>query len=143
MGSSTIFLPMGALALLTFTMLIVLARRRFRAGHAGFVTYKDFMYGDAANVPEDARLANRNYINLFEIPMLFYVICMMLYVTGRAGAVFLVLAWAYVVLRALHSYVHVTSNHIRTRFRLFAASNIVLMGMWAGFFIALFMSGTV
>lgn len=137
MSPHTIFFPMGALALLTFAMLLLMARRRFRAGSKGLVTGRDFAYGEAPNAPEDAKLANRNYGNLLELPMLFYVICLMLYVTSKVSIIFLVLAWAYVVLRALHSYVHVTSNHIRTRFRLFAASNFVLMAMWVLFFIVL------
>jgi hypothetical protein len=41
------------------------------------------------------------------------------------------LAWIYVALRFTHSYVHLTSNTILTRFRIFIMSMLVLMINWA------------
>ncbi len=42
-------------------------------------------------------------------------------------------AWGYVVLRAAHTYVHLTSNVVIRRFQLFFASSIVLYVMWVMF----------
>ncbi len=134
MPQDAIFMPMGALALLTFLVLILIPLRRFRAGFAGQIVRDDFKYGESANVPGHVSIPNRNYMNLLEMPVLFYVICLMLFVSGRVDAIFLDLAWVYVALRVLHSLVHITYNNIIHRLTLFALSNFVVTAMWGLFF---------
>jgi hypothetical protein len=141
MPQHLIFLPIGALALLTFLVLIQIPFRRFRAGFAGQVTAADFRYGESARVPGDVSIPNRNYMNLLEMPVLFYVICLMLYVSQRVQPGFLWLAWTYVALRVLHSLVHLTYNRVRHRLILFAVSNFVVATMWIAFFVRNIPSG--
>jgi len=135
MARDMILWPMGGLALLTFIVLTLIPVRRFRAAFAGKVTAHDFKLGESANVPPYTSLANRNYMNLLELPALFYVICLMLYVTDRVDVLSYRLAWAYVGLRALHSVIHVTFNQVFVRLAVFALSNLVLMAMWILFFV--------
>ena len=104
-------------------------RRGLRAGRAGQIVPDDFRYGESAKVPGYVSLANRNYMNLLELPVLFYVICLMLFVSGKVDQAFLTLAWTYVGLRVLHTLVHVTYNHVYHRLALFVASNIVITTM--------------
>ena len=132
---SLIFQPMGVLALLTFIVLIQVPIRRFRAAFAGHVTADDFKLGESARVPGDVSLPNRNYMNLTELPVLFYVLCLMLYVSNSLNHMMLVLAWVYVGLRVLHSLIHVTYNHVFHRLTVFVLSNIVLGTMWVLFFV--------
>jgi hypothetical protein len=139
MPQDAIFWPMGALALLTFTVLGLIPIRRFGAAAAGQVGAHDFTYGESARVPGRVALANRNYMNLLELPMLFYVLCLMLYVSGRVDMAFVALAWTYVGLRAVHSAIHVTYNNVTHRLRAFALGNFVLIGMWGLFFARRFM----
>lgn len=134
MARDMILWPMGGLALLTFIILLLLPVRRFRAAFAGKVTPADFKLGESANVPPRVVLVNRNYMNLLEFPQLFYVICLMLYVTDRVDAVNYRLAWGYVALRALHSVIHVTYNNVMHRLTIFAISNVLVIVMWAMFF---------
>jgi hypothetical protein len=134
MDQASIFAPMGALVALTFVVLLLIPFRRFRAAFAGQVGPDDFKLGESGRVPAHVAIPNRNYMNLLELPMLFYVACIALYVTGRVTVVELDLAWAYVALRAAHSAVHLTTNHIFTRLALFALSNVVLAMMWVFFF---------
>lgn len=134
MPQDAIFMPMGALALLTFVVLTLIPLRRFRAVFGGRAAPADFKYGESARVPGDVSIPNRNYMNLLEMPLLFYVVCLMLYVTGRVDQAFVTLAWGYVGLRLLHSAVHVTYNHIIHRLVLFTLSNFVIVAMWALFF---------
>lgn len=134
---SLIFQPMGVLALLTFIVLIQIPIRRFRAAFAGHVKAEDFALGESARVPGDVSLPNRNYMNLTELPVLFYVLCLMLYVSSSLNQTMLVLAWAYVALRVLHSLIHVTYNHVFHRLIVFVLSNIVLGTMWVLFFVNL------
>src|SRR6266481_8113227 len=106
MSQASIFAPMGTLALLTFSVLILIPIRRFRAGALGQVTAEDFKFGESVAVPGHVLIPNRNYMNLLELPMLFYVGSLMFFVTGKVDAVILAVAWAYVALRVAHSAIH-------------------------------------
>ena len=135
MPQELIFAPMGVLALLTFTVLGFIPARRFRAAFAGHVTVDDFKFGESAAVPGHVSIPNRNYMNLLELPMLFYVAGLMYYVAGRLDQAALWVAWAYVVLRVAHSLIHLTYNNVFHRLTAFALSNLVLMAFWVMFFI--------
>lgn len=122
--------PVFALAAWTGVMLVLVAARRVRAGRQGRVHVREYALGESALVPADVRLPNRNYMNLLELPVLFYVACLLAQVTGLASPTLVVLAWAYVALRVVHSLVHVTCNRVLHRFAAFGASNGVLIAMW-------------
>jgi hypothetical protein len=70
------------------------------------------------------------FSNQFELPVLFYVLTILEYVTHLAGVAFVVLAWIFVIFRVLHAFIHVTSNIVRLRGALFAVSALVLAIMW-------------
>ena len=135
MPQETIFAPMGALALLTFTVLGLIPLRRFRAAFAGQVGPDDFKFGESRRVPGHVSIPNRNYMNLLELPMLFYVGGLMYYVAGKVDGVALAVAWTYVALRAIHSVIHVTYNNVMHRLAVFALSNVVLGVFWVLFFV--------
>ncbi len=138
MRPESIFQPMIALVLLTLGVMVYTGYKRFSAGFAGRVRGSDFRYGESANVPPDVTVANRNLMNLLEAPVLFYVLCLAVYATRHVTPTVLWLAWVYVGLRYLHTAVHLTVNRIRYRFGSFAASCVVLAGMWLWFTDALF-----
>ncbi len=125
MNPDMIFTPMGALAALTFLVLLFVPALRMTRR----ASTQDSATGD---IP--GGLSNPNFADLLEMPVLFYVICLMLYVTHRVDQNFLILAWIYVALRALHSIVHLTYDNFRHRMALFALSNFVILVMWVSFF---------
>jgi len=134
---SAILYPVVALVALTFAVLLLIPYARFRAGYAGRVKVKDFRYGESANVPADVSLPNRNLMNLLETPLLFYVVCIALFVTGTVDSVALWLAWAYVALRAVHSLIHLTYNNVYHRLGAYAASIALLLALWVRFALTL------
>jgi hypothetical protein len=136
MGRHVIFAPMGALACLTFLALVLIPIRRFGAGRAGRVRSSDFKFGESAQVPGDVSIPNRNYMNLLELPVLFYVACFMYDLTSRVDDDVLAMAWAYVGLRAIHSIIHLTYNNVMHRVIPFALSNVLLAVFWTHFFFA-------
>src|SRR5829696_5072006 len=73
MEQDLIFLPMGCLALWTFAVLLIIPYRRFAAARRGLVKAADFKYGESVAVPGEVSIPNRNYMNLLEVPVLFYV----------------------------------------------------------------------
>ncbi|MGZ3376202.1 MAG: MAPEG family protein [Phenylobacterium sp.] len=135
MDQHLIFAPMGSLAFLTFGVLTLIPLRRFRAGAAGQIVSDDFKLGESANVPGHVSIPNRNYMNLLELPMLFYVGSLMFYVTSRVDTLVLGLAWLYVALRIVHSIIHLTYNNVMHRLGPFALSNLVLIAYWLIFFL--------
>lgn len=128
---------MVALAAWTFCVLLLIPVARFRAAFRGEVKANDFRYGESANVPGAVSLPNRNLMNLLEMPVLFYVLCLGLYVTRSADHVAVYGAWAYVALRAAHSAVHLTYNNVFHRLAVYAASNVVLLVLWIRWALAL------
>ena len=130
MSQESILYPMAALVVLTFAVLLVVPVRRFKAAFARQVTARDFKYGESGNVPPEVSIPNRNYMNLLESPVLFYVACITLYVMKSVDAAALYLAWVYVALRCGHSLVHLTYNKVMHRLALFALSYVVLGAIW-------------
>lgn len=140
MESDPILGPMGALAFLTFGVLLNIPIRRFAAAATGRVRRDDFKYGESPNVPGSVSIPNRNYMNLLEAPILFYVICLIALYAGGATKAFVNVAWVYVALRALHSIIHLTYNAVLHRLAVFALSNVVLTAMWVMYYAPLIFS---
>lgn len=82
-------------------------------------------------IPEAVERPANNLRNLFELPVLFYALCLVLMQQGWATALDVQLAWAFVGLRALHSLVHCTFNNVNARFGFYALSSIALWVMLA------------
>jgi hypothetical protein len=54
-------------------------------------------------------------------------------ITRHADQVQVLLAWAFVVLRAAHSVIHIGRNKVTVRFFVYLAACAVLSAMWIGF----------
>jgi hypothetical protein len=130
MNQSLVLYPMLALMGWTFLVLLLMAKRRIAAVQAGRVHPREFALGESVAVPADCTIVNRHYMNLLEIPLLFYAVSLTYYATQQVDGVALALAWAYVVLRLAHSAVHLGSNRLVHRLYAFAFSNFALMGLW-------------
>jgi hypothetical protein len=71
-----------------------------------------------------------NYNHLLEQPTLFYAIAISLALLGNGGEeLTLILAWAYVGLRVLHSLIQATANVVRWRFMVFSLASLCLLGL--------------
>ena len=136
--STAILFPVLALVFWTFLVLNALGYSRIRAGLRGQIRPEDFRLGESPTVPEGVRLTNRNYMNLLELPVLFYVGCVVIYITGMQTGTLLGLAWAYVGLRVVHSLIHLGYNQVMHRLYVFVASNITLLVLWILIALSLF-----
>jgi hypothetical protein len=74
-----------------------------------------------------------NLRNLCEIPVLFYALCLAVTAVGAATPFLVDGAWAYVVLRAMHSLIHCTYNRVMHRFATYVASTALLFVLWGAF----------
>ena len=84
-----------------------------------------------ALMPDHAQFAAHNYNHLMEQPTIFYALMFYIQISGFAigDTMALRLAWAYVILRVLHSLVQITVNKVMIRFGLFSVSTIILIVM--------------
>ena len=120
MSQTAIFAPVFAMILLTLIVWVYMYARRIR-----FITSENL--GPDELVPaEFARLSppavanpSDNLKNLFEIPVLFYVLALFLFVTNQVDTVFVVASWVFVAFRVLHSAMHCTINIVIVRFYLY------------------------
>lgn len=126
--TTAMFWPMIAHAFLVFALYLLLLYRRKNQT----MTNRDAVlkYRETGEEGRESALVNRNIANQFELPVLFYAICLLLYITDADNVVTVVLAWLFVASRYAHSFVHVTSNRLRLRAPLFAIGFALLVCLW-------------
>jgi hypothetical protein len=76
--------------------------------------------------PEVSRVAD-NYNHLHEQPTLFYALALAAQLANAVDDISVALAWSYVVVRVIHSFVQATRNVIIVRFFVFAAASLILL----------------
>lgn len=89
-------------------------------------------------LPDRVRGVADNYNHLMEQPTIFYALVFYIYLAGREAQIAVWLAWAYVILRIVHSLIQGTVNRVTLRFGVFALSTLCLIAMAALQVIALF-----
>lgn len=89
-------------------------------------------------IPTNINNVSNNLKNLFELPVVFYVICIVLLITQKVDAMYVDAAWFFVGFRALHSLIHSTINHVNTRFTAYFLSSIALWYMTIRLSLSLF-----
>lgn len=82
-------------------------------------------------------MPGNNLANLFEMPVLYFALVPLLILTSHAGHLQVAFAWAFVLLRALHSYIHIVPKTVNPRFMVYLASCAALLAMWVGFAVQL------
>ena len=123
-------LPLVALAALTLAVWVRMYQLRFaEMARAGVAPQQLALSGPKADALRDTR-ASDNFRNLFELPVLFYAGVLVVLVLQLHDHVFLWMAWAYVVLRTLHSLIQCSYNRVVHRFVAYASSSVVLFALW-------------
>lgn len=130
MPANEILGPMLAMVGLTFIVWITMfvrrvgEMRRRRIGVEQLATTAEI-----ASLLEDRRAAD-NFRNLFEMPVLFYAAVLAALATSAVDAVVVSLAWAFVGMRAVHSFVHCGYNRVMHRFMAYLLAAIALWALW-------------
>jgi Uncharacterized protein conserved in bacteria len=133
MSYQMILAPLFVQVLLTLVVAWMLSSQRFRTALSGKMP--DNVALREPNWPPHVRQIENNYLNQFELPVLFYVLTILSMMTRHADLLFVLLAWVFVVLRIFHAYVHLTSNVMKIRGPLFFAGLIILTIMWVIFIV--------
>jgi hypothetical protein len=130
MTLQAVLLPLFVEVILTFVLMLQMGALR-RADYSSGAVKADDIALREPRWPQRTTQAANAFSNQFELPVLFYVLTILAWVTRHAGIVFVVLAWIFVICRVLQAYVHVTSNVVRYRGLFFSVGAVVLMIMWA------------
>jgi hypothetical protein len=128
MPPAELALPMLGMMVLTLLVWVFLFIRRISFAQSNNIDIEEFKTPAdiQALIPGDESASSNNLKNLFELPILFYAICLYLTVTLQVDSVYVNCAWAFLVLRTLHSLIHCTYNRVAHRFAVYALSGIAL-----------------
>ncbi len=129
--------PQFALVALTIFVIFRLGMMRFAAVRSQRVDPKFYGLYRGHEEPDDLVAVSRHVLNLFETPVLFYVSGILIYVTGQVTLSLVLLSWGYVLARFVHTVIHLTSNKVVIRFRVFLVSLVLLTLIWSVFAVQL------
>lgn len=132
MNPTAMLWPMVAHFVLVAALYALLGWRRRQAVQSGKVRPSQWKLRSNGE-PEISATVSNNIMNQFELPVLFHVVCLALYVTAGVSWIAVILAWLFVALRYVHAFEHVTSNRPPLRGMIFGAGFLVLVLMWGWF----------
>jgi hypothetical protein len=133
MGDS-LLTPAAILVLWTMIVLFWMVARRAPALPKAIGAAKrkkdNRLYRDIEEfMPDKANWASHNYTHLMEQPTVFYPAVVILHLAGANSNLNLGLAWAYVVIRIVHSLWQLNVNKIPVRIALFVLSSLCLAAL--------------
>lgn len=124
-------LPISALVLLTFVVAVMTVSARRQSVIKGEVPFSYYRVFRGAEPTDRVLQTTNNFKNLLETPTLFYVVCILAIVLKYETTLMMGLAWLYVLLRVIHSYIHLTYNKVMHRLYAFGSSLVVILIMFA------------
>ena len=138
--NSELILPMFYLMLQTVAVLLFLASIRLKE-----IYFNKSVAGEENRHPpfdHGSRIlknAQSNLANLFEFPILFYAVCICIYMTGNVDEYFITLAYWFFYLRVIHSIYHIFFNQLiingtlPVRTLIWVPATATLVWMWVRF----------
>lgn len=126
----TMIYPIFILVLLTFVVGFSVGASRLISIQKGHVDPRYYKLMSGYEAPDYIHKFGRNYSNLLETPLLFYVLGVLAIVLQIKSPLIVGLAWVFVLLRILHSVIHLTYNNSKHRLYAFTLSGVVLLAMW-------------
>jgi len=126
--------PTFVLVALIFTVWFILFVQRIGHMRRNPPRAEDIASGEAAmRYFTPVEMPANNLRNLFEMPVLYFALVPLLLITHHANHLQVLLAWIFVALRALHSFIHIGPKKVMPRFMIYLASCITLSATWIGF----------
>lgn len=123
-----------------FALATRMGRARVRAARSGKVKVRDVAI-DNRGWPDDIRKLSNNYDNQFQLPLFFYALLPLMILLVKVDWFTVVLAWAFIASRIVHSLIHTGDNVVIQRFRAFVFGFLTIAVMWAWFALRLYVIG--
>lgn len=119
-----LLLPAIVQALMVAALAYTMGISRFISARSGKVDMRDV--ARSGKWPGKLGVLNDSYNNQFQMPQIFYAVCVILTMLGAVTQSNVIIAWIFVALRFMHMIWHNTKNVIIVRFFLFVASGTAL-----------------
>jgi len=126
---------MSAYTLYLFGVWTLLGFVRISGGLKGTIPSEYFRVGQGPRPADRIVDIHHHFSNQFEIPILFYLGCVVVLVTDSVDPVAIALAWAFVALRLLHTAVILVRNDPRLRVTPYVLSSLVVWAIWLRIFL--------
>ena len=131
MEQEAIFIPFLGMQLLTLIVWCIMFAKRssFMSQNNIIPQHLSSPEKTAELMPEHVAASGNNFKNLFELPVLFYGICLYLYVSSLVDTGYIIAACVFLAFRTLHSLVQCTYNNVMHRFVVYLISSLTLWYM--------------
>ena len=130
-----VMLPLGVLVLMGFRR-----TESVRNGEVPMWYYKNFKADPSIKLSDRLELPARNFINLFEVPVLFYFLIPLVFFFHKVDTLMVVLAGLFVLSRYVHTAIHITINKVKYRFAAYCVGILLVAVMWLRFLAQVLMS---
>ena len=129
--SSALALPLLSMLTLTLAVWVFMFIRRMGYVFANNLDAADMKSPEDVNrlIPADIGASGNNLKNLFELPVLFYAICLYLTVVLQVDDIHIYCAWIFLVFRVIHSAIHCSYNNVMHRFAAYIVASLALWVM--------------
>jgi len=127
MNQLALLTPVFVLILWTFIIFLIMSygRSRFMKDPQDAAHTKDLK----GTLPAWLERTGDNYNHLFEQPVAFYVVTLSIALVNSIDPLMMQLAWAFVILRIIHSLVQLTFNLVLVRFMIFLIGWLIIAYM--------------
>ena len=127
MNQIELLTPVFTLVLWTFVITLIMAygRVKFTKDPQDAAHTKDLK----GMMPAWVERTADNYNHLFEQPVAFYVVILSIALINNIEPLMVQLAWAFVIVRIIHSLVQLTINIVLWRFAIFAIGWLIIAFM--------------
>ena len=125
-----ILLPVFVQVLLTSVVMVLMGKRRIRAAKNKEISVEAFKTMNLTGANEQVIATSRNFDNQFQMPMLYLFSVLFTLQLGLADLVYVIMGAFFVLLRVVHTVVHIGSNNVRLRFNVFLLGCLMLWCIW-------------
>ena len=127
MDQLALLTPVLVLIIWTFIIFLIMAfgRVSFMNNPQDAADSKDYKN----QLPAWVNRTADNYNHLFEQPVAFYAVTLSIALINSFDSLMVQLAWTYVLIRIIHSFVQLTINIVLVRFFLFASGWLIIAFM--------------
>ena len=127
MDQLALLTPVLVLIIWTFIIFLIMAfgRVSFMNNPQDAAESKDYK----GHLPAWVNRTADNYNHLFEQPVAFYAVTLSIALINNFNILVVQLAWAYVLIRVIHSLIQLTINIVLVRFFLFASGWLIIAFM--------------
>jgi hypothetical protein len=129
--------PAFAMFFLTISCIFSMGLMRFNAIKKGDVKISYYREYNKGQQPSKLHIIGRHVQNHFEVPPIFYAGVIIAYLIGVESLWSITFAWAFVVARCVHTFIHLGTNNVSQRFFVFGFSLLMLTALWVSILLEL------